>query len=129
MAHTIGMSNATNTQPTRCLRCRRVLRSKTSCALGYGPGCRARIRAAALAEAVKGFAAAQVEKARELIADGGLIPVRPGVFRAVSSKGDATYLVSSKGICGCPGGRRGTAVDRCYHAASAKILATAGKAA
>jgi RNA 3'-terminal phosphate cyclase len=124
------MTNTGDTKTIRCLRCRRVLRSRKSQALQYGPGCRAKIRAAAIAEAVKGFAERQIEKARELIADGGLIPTsRPGIFQAVSSKGDATYLVSVKGICGCAGGRHGTAVDRCYHAAAARVLAASGKAA
>jgi len=120
----------TNTaEPTRCLRCHRPLRAKASLAAGYGRGCRARIRAAAVAEAVKGFAAAQIEKARELIADGGLVPTsRPGVFRAVSSKGDGTYL-AHPATCSCPAGRRGKATP-CYHSLGARILtATSRKAA
>jgi hypothetical protein len=112
-------------QPTaRCLRpgCGRKLTSAKSVATGYGPVCRARIRAAAMAEAVKGFAAAQIDKARELIADGGIIPTnRPGVFRAVSSKGDETYL-THRDVCNCPAGLR---ARPCYHLAAARILTAA----
>ena len=120
--------NGTSAEPTRCLRCGRILRVSQT----YGPVCRARIRAAAIAEAVKGFAAAQVEKARELIADGGLVPTgRPGVVRAVSSKGDATYLVHVKGHCNCPHGlRRVSALSKlCYHPLSARIMAATSRKA
>lgn len=111
----------------RCLRCGRKLTAARSVSEGYGRGCRARIRAAAIAQAVKDFTATQVEKARELIADGGLVPTkRPGVYRAVSSKGDGTYLVHVSGNCACPGGLRGRA---CYHGIAARILGASGKAA
>ena len=112
----------TETQATsaKCLRCGRALRSLSSVSAGYGPVCRARIRAAAIAEAVKDFAATTVDKARELIADGGLIPTtREGVFRAVSSKGDGTAYLVHAAVCACPAGVRGRA---CYHLAAARIL-------
>ena len=110
---------------TRCLRCGRRLRAASSIAASYGRVCRARIRAAALAQAVKDFTTAQVDKARELIADGGLVPTkRPGVFRAVSSKGDGSYLAHSA-ACACPGGLHGR---RCYHSLAVRLV-TAGKVA
>ena len=113
-------------QHTRCLRCGRNLRSAASVKASYGPVCRMRIRAAATAKAVAGFTAAQVDKARELISDGGLVPAsRPGVFRAVSSTGDATYLTHSAG-CNCPGGLRGRST--CYHSLAARLV-LAGRAA
>jgi hypothetical protein len=113
-------------EPTRCLRCHRVLHAATSIAAGYGRGCRARIRAAAIAAAVRDFTTAQIDKARELIADGGLIATsRPGVFRAVSSDGTTTYLAHSS-TCNCPRVLR--AGKPCYHSAGVRIL-TAGKAA
>ena len=114
----------TNTkQPAKCLRCGHAIRSAKSVAAGYGPVCRARVRVAAINEAVKGFAAAQVDKARELIADGGLVPTsRPGVFRAVSTSGTDTYLTHSA-ACNCPAGLRGR---QCYHVAAARLaVATA----
>lgn len=114
----------------RCLRpgCGRKLTSAKSVAAGYGPVCRARMRAAAIAEAVKGFAVAQVAKAKELIADGGLIPTgRPGVFRAVSSSGTDTYLTTAEGNCNCPRGRHITsATERpCYHVLAARLVLAA----
>lgn len=116
-------------QPARCLRCGRMLRSAASIRASYGAWCRAKIRAAALAEAVRGFTAAQAEKARELVADGGLVPTRrPHVFQAVASAGDRTYLVAAAGQCTCPAAARSGRADRCYHVAAARIL-TAGRAA
>lgn len=122
------MSTTAQPQPTRCLRpgCGRVLRAPASVKAGYGPVCRAKIRAAALAEALRDFTAAQIEKARELIEMGGLVPVRPGIFRTVSSQGDETYLTAATGQCNCPAGLRGR---RCYHGAAARTLAASGKAA
>jgi|HubBroStandDraft_6_1064221.scaffolds.fasta_scaffold66720_3 hypothetical protein len=114
----------------KCQRCGRVRHFHSAAAARsakpYGRICGALIRLAAITEAVKGFAAAQVEKARELISDGGIIPTkRPGVFRAVSSKGTDQYLVHSA-TCNCPAGLRGRSA--CYHVLSARILVASGKA-
>ena len=117
-------------EPVRCLRpgCGRVLRAKASVKAGYGPVCRARIRAAQLAEILRGFTAAQVEKARELIADGGLVPTRHlGVFSAVSSNGTDVYLAHSA-TCTCPWGLRGKA-KACAHSLAVRIVLASGKAA
>jgi hypothetical protein len=120
----------TTTEHTaKCLRCGRVRHFATAAAAAKaapnGRICAMRIRLAAIGEAVKGFAQAQVDKARELIADGGLIPAgRPGVFRAVSSSGTDTYLVHSA-ACNCPAGLHGRL---CYHVAGARILVATGKA-
>ena len=120
------MSNTEHT--AKCLRCGHALRAASSVAAKYGPVCRAKIRLAALNEAIKGFALAQVDKARELIADGGLIPTgRPGVFRAVSSKGDQTYL-THPATCSCAAARRGKATP-CYHSLAARLVMATGKAA
>jgi hypothetical protein len=120
------MSN-TEAPTTKCLRCGRTLRSAKSAARGYGAWCAAKIRAAAIAEAVKGFATAQVEKAQELIEMGGLVPVRGQIFRAVSSTGDETYLTHPQ-TCSCKAARRGKAAP-CYHSLAARVLVAAGKAA
>lgn len=122
------MSNAEHT--AKCLHCGRVRHFRSAAAAlaakPYGRICRARVLLAAVNEAIHGFAQAQVDKARELIADGGLIPTtRRGVFRAVSSKGDTTYLVHSA-TCNCPAGLHERA---CYHVAAARILTATGKAA
>ena len=112
----------------RCLRCRRALTAVASISAGYGPGCRARIRAAALTTSSAEFTAAQVARARELLADGGLIPTsHAGVYQSVSSDGATTYLTHWAG-CTCPAGTRGNG-RTCYHRAAARILGATGKAA
>lgn len=110
----------------RCLRpgCGRVLRSAKSVAAGYGPVCARKIRAA-VAEARADFTPEQQAKADELIRDGGLVPTnREGVYRAVSSKGDVTYLVHAA-VCTCPGGLR--AKRPCYHQLAARIVGIASR--
>jgi hypothetical protein len=102
----------------KCLRCGRTLRATSSITAGYGRICRARIRAAAITEAVKDFTAAQVDKARELLADGGLVPVRNGIWQAMSSDGQTRYLVSTAAD-NCPAGLYGR---RCYHIAAARMI-------
>jgi hypothetical protein len=110
----------------RCLRCGRKLTAPASIKALYGRGCRAIIRAAAIAKAARDFTTEQIDKARELIADGGLVATRrAGIYRAVSSRGDVTYL-SHSAACNCPGGLR--ASKPCYHVAAVRIL-TAAKAA
>jgi hypothetical protein len=115
------MSETANTPQARCSR---KLTAATSIAAGKGRICRLRERAE---KALRGFTAAQVEKARELIEDGGIVAFRPGVFRAVSSKGDTTYLTTAAGQCSCPAAARSGRADRCYHVLSARLM-TAGKA-
>jgi len=113
-------------EPARCGRCARKLTSATSIAKGYGRGCRARIRAAALARAVADFTPQQITRALELIADNGIVPTaRPGVFRSVSSDGTTTYL-THHAMCTCAGARHRS---RCYHIAAARMINFARKAA
>lgn len=115
----VGGVNKVDAQ-TRCLRCGRALRAARSIRASYGPVCRARILAARLTEALRDFTAAQAGKARELIADGGLVPSgRPGVFRAVSSRGDESYLAHSA-ACNCPGGLRSSRL--CYHVLAVRLV-------
>jgi hypothetical protein len=119
------MNTPTTAQHAHCLRCGRKLTAASSIKAKYGRGCRAIIRAAAIAAAVRDFTTAQIDKARELIADGGLIRIsHQGVFRAVSSDGTVTYLVHAEAD-NCPAGLRGRP---CYHKLGARILG-AGKAA
>ena len=100
------MSNTEHT--AKCLRCGRTLRAAASVKRQYGRGCWTLIRAAALAEAVKGFTARQVDAARELIELGAVIATsRPGVFRVVSTDGERTYKTHSE-TCNCPSGLRGS---------------------
>jgi hypothetical protein len=70
----------------------------------------------------------QVDKAREVIEQGGILPTsRPGIWTAVSSDGTTTYLVH-EASCTCPAGQKSRA---CYHRAAVAILsaATAARAA
>ena len=120
----------THGHEARCLnpRCGRKLTSEASIRAGYGPTCLRKIRAAAIAEARAEFTTDQQAKADELIRDGALVPVGATVrngslYRAVSSKGDATYLVTSAG-CSCMAGVRGR---RCYHVLAARVLAVASR--
>jgi hypothetical protein len=110
----------------KCGRCHRVLRSARSCREGYGPGCRAIMRAAAVAAAVKGFSASQVEKARELIELRALVATkRPGVFLVPTSNGDGTFYKSHSETCNCPSGLRRLTACTCKHSLAVRILLAA----
>ncbi|ANN16236.1 hypothetical protein SD37_11670 [Amycolatopsis orientalis] len=112
----------TSTTTTRCTRCGRTLRSAASIARGYGRTCGARIAAAAKVAAHK---PAQVEKAVELIADGGLVLRRNGrnrVFEVVASNGTDRYLTAAQ-ACTCKAGLRG--VSTCYHRIAAQLVTAA----
>jgi len=102
------------------MRCGR----KLTVSAGYGPVCLRKIRQAALAEARADFTADQQAKADELIRDGGMVPhPHKGVFTAVSSKGDVTYLVHAA-VCSCPAGIKSR---RCYHLLAARVLSIASR--
>lgn len=110
----------TATQTTAKCICGRTLRAAKSVARGYGPRCFAKIQQAAK---VAPFKPAQVAKAEELIADGGIIAIRGRrVFRVVSTKGDATYLAAPQ-ACNCAAGLKAKTV--CYHRVAAAIVAAA----
>jgi hypothetical protein len=69
---------------------------------------------------------AQVDRARELIEQGGILATsRPGIYTAVSSDGTVTYLVAEE-ACSCPAGLRGKHV--CYHRAAVALLNAAKNA-
>jgi hypothetical protein len=118
--------NNTAEHTAKCLHCGRTRRFRSAeaanAAKPYGRICSARVRLAAMAEAVKGFAARQVEAARELIADGGLVPTkRHGVFLAVSSDGERTYLTHSE-TCACPSGLKRLTACTCKHSLAVRII-------
>jgi hypothetical protein len=119
-AKIVGMSNATG-HTVKCGRCHRILRSERSIRDGYGRGCKARMRAAAIAAAVKGFAQRQIEAAMEIIEDKALVATnRPGVYRAASSDGTQTYLTHSQ-TCGCASGLRRLTATTCKHSLAVVI--------
>jgi hypothetical protein len=111
-----------------CLSCGRRLTAARSVAAGRGRACQAKVNRAARTADLSRYKPFQVEKAAELLEQGGLIPTsRPGVWTAVSSDGDTRYLVDQLAhTCGCKAGQRG--ID-CYHLAGADILAHATRRA
>ncbi|MGW1616364.1 DUF6011 domain-containing protein [Streptomyces sp. NPDC002285] len=110
---------ATTHQHTNCLRCGRTLKSAKSQTVGYGPKCAAKVRKAAVDLA--DYKPHQVASARELIADGVIIPLRSVVFIAVSTDGTETYKTAPT-ACSCPAGVKGS---RCYHQLAARMLLAA----
>lgn len=70
------------------------------------------------------FKPVQVDKARELIEQGGIVPTsRTALFLAVSTDGSANYLVDqAEYSCTCKAGARGVP---CYHLAAADIIVAA----
>jgi hypothetical protein len=109
---------------TRCLRCGRRLTAQASIARGTGRTCKARIVAAAEVADLGEFHGWQVDKAREAIEQGAIVPSsREGLYAAVSGDGVTVYLVDARErSCTCKAAANGR---RCYHLASALILATA----
>ena len=132
MPHTSHMTS-TGAHTAKCLRCGRVRHFRSAAAaLAAGPHgriCAMRVRLAAITEAVKGFAAKQVDAAREMITDGCFVPTsRKGVFRVVSSDGERSYLAHSD-TCNCPSGLRRLTACTCKHSLGVRILVASGKAA
>lgn len=119
-------AETTATETVECRRCHRTLLSAASRAAGIGRWCKRLDRIEKAAVALRGvFTAEQLKKALELIGDRGVVRIgHAGVFRSVSSRGDATYLTHAQ-TCNCPAGLLARA---CYHVAAVRIL-TAGKAA
>lgn len=109
------------TEQTKCRHCRRVLRSAKSVSLGAGPKCLRKVRDAEQTADLRDYKPSQIDAARELIADGAIIPLRSVVFLTVSTDGTETYRSAPTG-CNCPGGLKGR---RCYHTAAARLLLAA----
>ncbi|WP_228994712.1 hypothetical protein [Streptomyces sp. DH8] len=112
----------TTTHPTRCLKCRRVLRRPSPD--GLGPKCRRMVRRTARLAPPPAYKPEQVAKAVELLEFGGLVPLRANrVFLAVSDDGTEVYRTAATGQCNCPAGLRARYL--CYHGAAAQLLAFA----
>lgn len=80
------------------------------------------------AQAVAGFTQAQVTKALQLIADGGVVETGfAAEFLTVSSDGHTHYLTAPD-ACQCRGSQRGGRIVPCYHQAAVRLY-LAGKAA
>ncbi len=123
LVHNVVMTTTENApQVTKCSGCQRTLRNAASIARGMGRTCARNARRTA---AVVGFKPAAIEKAKELIEQGGIIPLRGRrVFQVVASNGVDTYK-TAKTSCGCPAGLKSTKVDErvCYHRIAAIYLA------
>jgi len=110
----------TTTKTGNCRRCRALLTNPRSITRGYGDRCWREKRREDAAHAA-GFKTTTVDKARQLIADKAIVPVRGRrVFQVVSSNGTDRYLTAAN-TCNCPAGLRGK--HSCYHSAAAAMLA------
>ena len=115
-------TNITTAKPVigHCRKCHRPLYNASPD--GLGPKCRRYARRNTTE--LNGFKPTQLDAARELIEDGGIIPIRTVkagvVYRTVATDGTETYLTTSAGHCNCPAGLRS---GRCYHIAAALSLA------
>lgn len=109
---------------TKCNRCGRTLRSAKSIAAGYGPTCKAKVaQAVATVTEAAVYKPFQITKAVEVIELAAIVRQAAGRFQAVSSRGDAVYLVDQAAhVCSCPAGEKGVT---CYHLAAADILVAA----
>lgn len=110
---------------TRCTKCGRLLRNYSPD--GLGSKCRRKVRKAGRApEIAHRYKAHLVEKAVELLEQGGLIPLRKSsknaVFLAVSSDGSTAYR-TAMAACTCPAGLR--AKYDCKHRIAAHVMALA----
>ncbi len=103
---------------THCARCGRTLTDPRSIGRGVGPVCARRIAAAAptMLATIK---PAQVTKALDLIADGGIATVSLGHYLTVSSNGQTRYETTAN-TCSCPAGSYGR---DCYHRVAASLIA------
>jgi Family of unknown function (DUF6011) len=103
-----------------CRRCRATLTSTRSVARGIGPVC-ARLERQEAAARAAGFNQAAIDKARQLIAERAILPIRGRrIFTVISSNGVDLYLTAPQ-TCNCPAGLRGR--HGCYHRAAATMLA------
>jgi hypothetical protein len=103
-----------------CRRCRATLTSTRSVANGIGPVCARNERREQAAQAA-GFKQQAIDKARALIAEKAILPLRGRrVFTVVSSNGVDRYLTAPS-TCNCPAGLKGR--YGCYHRAAATMLA------
>lgn len=105
----------------RCAKCGRRLRNTSPD--GYGPKCRAKVRKATRAPELGQYKPHLVERAIELIEQGGIVPLRKSsknrVYLAVSSDGSSAYR-TARVACTCPAGLK--AVHVCKHRIAAHMF-------
>lgn len=101
---------------TTCGRCGETLTAEDSIAVGLGAGCRRRV----LAEALAHWKSQQVDKAREAVELGAVVPLnRDGAYAVASSDGSQFYIADAvRFTCTCRAAECGRL---CYHVAAALI--------
>lgn len=114
------------TETPRCMGCRRPIRSAESVAVGYGAGCRAKMRKAARTADLSAWTASQVAEARQALEDGAVVPsTREGVFHVVSSDGSEVHRTAAHG-CNCTSGLQTRPPRPCWHRCAVVIVLAAG---
>jgi hypothetical protein len=112
------------TTDTVCTKCGRRLRNPSPD--GYGPKCRAKVRRAGRSPELVAYKSHLVDKATELLEQGGVVPLRDTrknrVYLTVSSDGAETYR-TARAACTCPAGLRATCM--CAHRIAVHILTLA----
>lgn len=112
----------TTSETSRCLGCRRPIRSAESLAAGYGAGCRAKIRKATKQADLSAWTESQIEEAQLAIEDGAVVPSsREGVFHVVSSDGSEVYRTHRNG-CNCTSGLKTRQPRPCWHRCAVAIV-------
>jgi hypothetical protein len=104
-----------------CKGCGRILRAAKSRALGRGPVCQRRYKAAITTESAD-YTQAQLVKALDALDDDAVMRVGH-LFLVVSSDGSTRYETAPTGECSCTAARYGR---RCWHTLAVRIAATAG---
>lgn len=112
----------TTSETSRCLGCRRPIRSAEALATGYGAGCRAKLRKAAKEADLSQWTESQVEDARQAIEDGAVVPsTREGVFQVVSVDGSEVHRTAEHG-CNCTAGLKTRQPRPCWHRCAVAIV-------
>lgn len=106
--------------PSACLRCGRPLTARESLQRGVGSRCGRLVQLTASAVLAAASPAA-VDRALQLITDGGIVPTRgPALaWTTVSSDGTTRYRTSAT-ACTCAAGVHGR---DCYHRLAVRLLA------
>lgn len=102
----------------KCRRCGRTLTDPKRVTAGIGRWCAKR---EAAEKVIAKHAPAQVDKAIELIGDGGIVAVSRSTFAVVSSSGVERYTTTSIS-CTCKAGTYGRT---CYHRVAAELMSVA----
>lgn len=110
-------STSTTTASARCIECGRIITSAASIARGRGKGCAAKVRRAAATATTEGFTTKQVDAARELVEDAGIVRLRRNIYLTVSTDGTRVHRTTAT-RCTCEAGIKGRA---CYHQLAVRL--------